>query len=64
MWFLKTTDVSVAAVLGTGNVLTWGYAFHGGDSSSVQDQLQDVTHLQVTRIDEGTSKDPYEQTGI
>ena len=37
-----------AAMLSDGSVVTWGNAFHGGDSSAVQDQLRDVQQIQAS----------------
>ncbi|OLQ14791.1 hypothetical protein AK812_SmicGene1072 [Symbiodinium microadriaticum] len=37
-----------AALLGDGSVATWGKADFGGDSSAVQEQLQDVQQMQTS----------------
>ena len=39
-----------AAILADGSVVTWGSAYHGGDSSSVQDQLKDVQQIQASGL--------------
>ena len=39
---------AIAAILGDGFVVTWGYADGGGDSSSVQDQLKNVQQIQAS----------------
>ena len=38
----------IAAIQGGGSVETWGMDDKGGDCSSVQDQLKNVKHLQVS----------------
>ena len=37
-----------AAILGDGSIVAWGDADYGGDSSSVQDQLRNVLHVQAS----------------
>ena len=37
-----------AAILGDGSVVTWGDAVDGGDSSAVQDQLENVRQIQAS----------------
>ena len=41
-------DKSFAAILGDGSVVTWGTAWCGGDSSSAQDQLNNVQQIQAS----------------
>ena len=36
------------AILDDGSVVAWGSAFHGGDSSAVQDQLKNVQQIQAS----------------
>ena len=43
------TGAAFAAILGDGSVVTWDHAEYGGDSSAVQDQLQNVQQIQATR---------------
>ena len=45
---VKATLCAFAAVLGDGAVRTWGDPAEGGDSSHVQDQLNDVQQIQAT----------------
>ena len=44
---IQATQGAFAAVLGNGSVVTWGSPKHGGDSSSVQEQLSSV-HTEAT----------------
>jgi len=37
---VQATDGAFAAILEDGSVLTWGHAYHGGDSSTAQHQLK------------------------
>ena len=46
---IQASYKSFAAILGDGSVVTWGNASYGGDSSGVQDQLQNVQQIQVAR---------------
>ena len=39
---IQASSSAVAAVRGDGSVVTWGSADHGGNSSAVQAQLQNV----------------------
>ncbi|OLQ04575.1 Peptidyl-prolyl cis-trans isomerase [Symbiodinium microadriaticum] len=41
-------QAAFAAILGDGSVVTWGAVGYGSDSSSVQDQLKDVRHIQAS----------------
>ena len=43
---VKCSVSAFAAILGDGSVVTWGDADRGGESSSVQDQLQNVHQVQ------------------
>ena len=45
---IQATRYAFAAILGDGFVVTWDHAGRGGDSSAVQDQLQNVQHVQAT----------------
>ena len=42
-------ESAFAAVLGDGSVASWGRATRGGNSSAVQDQLENVQKLQCTQ---------------
>ena len=46
---IRRGKVFFAAILGDGSVVMWGSAHHGGDSSSVQDQLKNVQQIQASR---------------
>ncbi len=48
----SSTLRAFAAVLANGRVVTWGYAYYGGDSSSVQAELKDqvVHHIYSTSL--------------
>ena len=37
-----------AAIRADGSVVTWGRAFHGGNSSAVQEQLKNVQQVQAS----------------
>eukprot|EP00439_Symbiodinium_sp_Y106_P019813 s1668_g2.t1 len=45
---IQATYGAFAAILGDGSVVTWGNAYAGGDSSTVQDQLRDVQQIQAS----------------
>ena len=45
---LKATLRAFAAILSDGSVVTWGSARHGGDSSTVQEQLTSVQDIQAS----------------
>ena len=42
---IQATSQAFAAVLKDGSVVTWGNAYFGGDSSTVQDRLQRVQQI-------------------
>ncbi|CAE7878575.1 HERC2, partial [Symbiodinium microadriaticum] len=42
------TGSAFAAILGDGRLVTWGEPDYGGDSSAIQDRLQDVHHVQAS----------------
>eukprot|EP00439_Symbiodinium_sp_Y106_P041172 s2126_g5.t1 len=44
---VQANGSAFAAILGDGSVVTWGHESHGGDSSAVQDQLEDVQQIQA-----------------
>ena len=46
--YIRGGSQSFAAILGDGSVVTWGTAGSGGDSSSVQDQLNNVQQIQAS----------------
>ena len=45
---IRGNDGSFVAILGDWSVVTWGNGPHGGDSSSVKDQLKNVQHIQAS----------------
>ena len=45
---MQASDFSFAAIRDNGSVVTWGDPDFGGDSKGVQDQLEDVQHVQAT----------------
>ena len=44
-----STQDAFALVRRNGNVVTWGQARHGGDSSAVREQLTDICSMSSTR---------------
>ena len=44
---IQASSSAFAAILGDGSVVTWGSAWHGGDSRDVQDQLNNVVQIQA-----------------
>ena len=45
---VQASKLAFAAILGDGSVVTWGAAFCGGVSSSVQEQLKNVEKIQAS----------------
>ena len=45
---VQASELALAAILGDGSVVTWGAAFCGGVSSSVQEQLKNVEKIQAS----------------
>ena len=45
---IQSTAAAFAAIMEDGSVVTWGNAYHGGHSSTVQDQLKGVEQIQAT----------------
>ena len=45
---LAKSNMAFAAILGDASNVTWGSPAYGGDSSAVQDQLQNVQQIQAT----------------
>ena len=45
---MKASGVAFCAVLQDGHVITWGHSTGGGNSSMVQDLLQDVKEVQAS----------------
>eukprot|EP00434_Breviolum_minutum_P007778 symbB.v1.2.006864.t1/scaffold415.1/size208980/7 len=44
---IQASHGAFAAILEDGNVVTWGRADYGGDSSAVQDQLKGISHWKL-----------------
>ena len=47
---VQATESAFAAILANGSVVTWGAAYDGGDSSSVQHLLKDVKQIQRSNV--------------
>jgi alpha-tubulin suppressor-like RCC1 family protein len=45
---IQATGYAFAAILADGSVVAWGNPDHGGDCSTVQDQLKNVEQIQAT----------------
>ena len=46
---IQSTGKAFAAISGNGSVISWVHPRYGGDSSAIQDQLQNVRQIQGTR---------------
>ena len=56
---IQATDEAFAAILGDGSVVTWGSAWHGGDSTAVQDQLENGSRSKPPSLDFAVRSLPF-----